>query len=372
MPSCAAIERRPLWPANPPPMRAWSRPGLEVALVVDDEDRVRLELVERRRGLHRAAGLVHVRLGLQQADAVLVDADVGELAGELAAPRAAVPARELVHDHVADVVAVALVLATRVAETDHQQVERRGTFAPTPRQAHGQPSVGVFAASAAPSAASPSAAGSSPSAAASSPSATSSTSGSSTRVGCVTLASTVSSGSSRKVTPAGAAISERRIESPMPQRRDVDLDVLRHLERQRLDVDLVRHLGEHAALLDAGRLADERDHDGGLDRLVEPDLLEVDVRDRAAHLVALVVLEDRRVLAAAVDGDVEHDVAAGRGRQRGAQLALADRDRDGLGAAVEDARNDALLAQAPGFGGSEDGPLGNLELDALSCHGAPV
>ena len=106
--------------------------------------------------------------------------------------------------------------------------------------------------------------------------------------------------------------------------------MLRHLERQCLDVDLVRHLGEHAALLDTDRVADERDDDGGLDRLVEPDLLEVDVRDRAAHLVALVVLEDRRVLAAAVDGDVQHDVAAGRSGQRGAQLALADGDRDGL------------------------------------------
>ena len=99
-----------------------------------------------------------------------------------------------------------------------------------------------------------------------------------------------------------------------------------HLERQRLDVDLVRDLGEHAALLDADGLADERDHDRGLDRLVEPDLLEVDVRDRAADLVALVVLEDRRVLAAAVDGDVEHDV---RCRPRVVSAARSSRSPTG-------------------------------------------
>ena len=45
-------------------------------------------------------------------------------------------------------------------------------------------------------------------------------------------------------------------------------------------------------------------------------------------LVALVVLEDRRVLAAAVDRDVEHDVAPARPSAR-AQLALADGDRAG-------------------------------------------
>jgi hypothetical protein len=46
-----------------------------------------------------------------------------------------VPPRELIDDHEADVVPVALVLAPRIAEADDQQVERRGAFAPTPRQA---------------------------------------------------------------------------------------------------------------------------------------------------------------------------------------------------------------------------------------------
>jgi hypothetical protein len=35
-----------------------------------------------------------------------------------------VPARELVHDHRADVVAVAFVLAARIAQPDDEQVER--------------------------------------------------------------------------------------------------------------------------------------------------------------------------------------------------------------------------------------------------------
>ena len=51
--------------------------------------------------------------------------------------------------------------------------------------------------------------------------------------------------------------------------------------RQRLDVELARDLLQHAALLDARRLADELHRDRRVDRLVEPNLVEVDVRDRA-------------------------------------------------------------------------------------------
>jgi len=46
-------------------------------------------------------------------------------ARELRAPGAAVAAGELVRDHRADVVTVALVLAARVAQPDDEQVERR-------------------------------------------------------------------------------------------------------------------------------------------------------------------------------------------------------------------------------------------------------
>jgi len=42
-----------------------------------------------------------------------------------------VPARKLVDDQPAGVVAVALVLAARVAEADDQEVERRGRCAST-------------------------------------------------------------------------------------------------------------------------------------------------------------------------------------------------------------------------------------------------
>ena len=55
------------------------------------------------------------------------------------------------------------------------------------------------------------------------------------------------------------------------------------LERQRLDAELALHLREHAALLDAGRLADQLDRDLRLDRLVEANLVQVDVRDPAAE-----------------------------------------------------------------------------------------
>ena len=84
-----------------------------------------------------------------------------------------------------------------------------------------------------------------------------------------------------------------------------------------------------------------------VDRLVEPDLLQVDVRDAAAHLVHLVLLEDRGVRrAAAVDLDVEDRVQAGRAGQRAPELALGDEIATGSPRAVEDAGDEALLAQA--------------------------
>src|SRR5207237_8030075 len=98
---------------------------LEVAFVVDHEHLARVELVEPCGGAHRASRLVHVRLGLQERELVSVETDLRELSGELRAPCAAVPARELVDDEIADVVAVARVLAARVPEPDDEQVERR-------------------------------------------------------------------------------------------------------------------------------------------------------------------------------------------------------------------------------------------------------
>ena len=131
-PSRPAIERRPLWPARPPPRRAWSRPDVEIDLVVDDEQAVdRRPCRTRSRRLDRAARVVHVRVGLEQREAPAVEAHLGEPAAELALERAVVTARELVDDHPADVVPVTLVLAARVSEPDDEQVERRGRLAPT-------------------------------------------------------------------------------------------------------------------------------------------------------------------------------------------------------------------------------------------------
>src|SRR5205807_4014634 len=98
---------------------------LEIALVVDHEHLAGLELVEARRCAHGAPRLVHERLGLQQRDLVAVEADLGKLSRELRARGAAVPACELVGDEIADVVAVARVLAPGVPEPDDEQVERR-------------------------------------------------------------------------------------------------------------------------------------------------------------------------------------------------------------------------------------------------------
>ena len=86
-------------------------------------------------------------------------------------------------------------------------------------------------------------------------------------------------------------------------------------------------------------------------------------------LSLLVLLEHRRVRLAAVDDDVEHGVQAAARRQRAAQVALGDRDRDRLLAAVEDARDQALAAQAPRLGRAEDGTVLDHQFDALSSHG---
>jgi hypothetical protein len=108
--------------------------------------------------------------------------------------------------------------------------------------------------------------------------------------------------------------------------------------------------------------------DRGLDRPVEPHLVQVDVRDVAAHRMALVVLEDRRMDGRlAFDDDVEHGVQAGVRVEGGAERALLDHDRARSGLAVEHARDQALLAQAPRLGRAE--PLTFLDLEAKSVSG---
>ena len=103
----------------------------EVDLVVHDSDLLGRELEEPGGRGERVAGEVHVGLGLQERQLQLPDADLGQLAGELGAEGAVVAPRQLVDDHPPRVVPVARVLAARVAETDDEQVQRRGALAPT-------------------------------------------------------------------------------------------------------------------------------------------------------------------------------------------------------------------------------------------------
>ena len=190
--------------------------------------------------------------------------------------------RELVDDHPAGVVARGCVLAARVAETGDEQVERRGVLAPT-EEAHGSASSAVPAS---PARARPRrrlALGlrsglalrrSSPS---SSLLAFLEPRAPRPRVGTVTVASTVSGIVEAASRPRERRGRTARSVSPISSRLTSSSISLGHLHRQRLDVYLARDLREHAALLDAGALADELDDDRGLDRLVEPDLLQVDV-----------------------------------------------------------------------------------------------
>ena len=79
-------------PGEPAAERGLQPALLEVDVVVDDEHRLRRRLEEPRGGADRAARLVHVRLGLEEREPRAVEPHLRELAGELRAPRAAVPA----------------------------------------------------------------------------------------------------------------------------------------------------------------------------------------------------------------------------------------------------------------------------------------
>ena len=75
---------------------------------MDDDDLPGVELVEMRRRLHGAAGIVHVGLGLQQHDLLAGDLAFGDEAVEAAAPGPeAMAADDRVHRHEADIVPVA-------------------------------------------------------------------------------------------------------------------------------------------------------------------------------------------------------------------------------------------------------------------------
>ena len=128
-PSSRLSDFRPLWPASPPPSRGADLAERQVDLVVQHEHAVEVELERAARRAGGAAGLVHVRLRLQQRDAraARAGAALGQLAGELLLGAREIPAaRELVGDLEADVVRRLGVAGPGVAEPDDQPVDRCG------------------------------------------------------------------------------------------------------------------------------------------------------------------------------------------------------------------------------------------------------
>src|SRR5829696_6478216 len=179
----------------------------QVDLVVDHEHAVEVELVRAARRTDRAPGVVHVRLRLEHRDARTArpGAPLAQLAGELLARLRQVPARDQrVRDLEADVVRRRGVAAAGVPEADDQPVDRgrREELQDSPEADCSASS--PVSPSACASAASPSAASPSPTSSVS----VSISSGSGSRDGGVTVASTVSSGSSSSVTPAGGVSCE--------------------------------------------------------------------------------------------------------------------------------------------------------------------
>ena len=148
------------------------------------------------------------------------------------------------------------------------------------------------------------------------------------------------------MTPRGGLIASSVTVSPISIVGDVVLDRVGDVAGQRLDGELARDLLEHAALLDAGRVlgADQLEHHGGADRLVEADPQQVDVHRLAGDRMADELLDHDRRGCGAVDAQLEHRAGVG---ERVAQHARVDLERDRvLAAAVDDAGDVAGAAQA--------------------------
>ncbi len=147
--------------------------------------------------------------------------------------------------------------------------------------------------------------------------------------------------------------------------RDVVDDRVRDRGRKRFDVQLARDLLEHATGLHARRVLDTRqlEHDGRVDLLREVDAQQVDVHRRARDRVTLVVLQHDRRLRCALERE-RHDRSAVRERE--AQLACVDLEGKRLAfAAVDDAGDEALAAEAARGTRSLDGAGGNGECGCL-------
>ena len=110
--------------------------------------------------------------------------------------------------------------------------------------------------------------------------------------------------------------------------------------------------------------------DRRVDRLVEPDLAQVDVRDRAADRILLVLGEDRGMdCLLPLDDDVEDRVQPRRARHRRPKLALGDDDRARVTLPVQDAGDQPLRAKAPGAARADVLALAHFELQPVSRHG---
>ena len=96
--------------------------GLEVELVVDNEDFLRLDFIKRGNGLHGLAGEVHIGLRLEQADFAAGAGTADEVAEEfpVVLPMAVPLLGELVEQPEAGVVAGIFVFGAGVAEADDE------------------------------------------------------------------------------------------------------------------------------------------------------------------------------------------------------------------------------------------------------------
>ena len=127
------------------------------------------------------------------------------------------------------------------------------------------------------------------------------------------------------------------------QVRYVDLELGRHLHRQRFERQELKRLHERAAERGAGGLADEHDPRLAVDQPGQVDLVEVDVQQVVGHGVALDLAEDdRERVRAAVDLHLDDRVAVNR-TEDALQLKDGGLERDGgLTAGVDVAGQDAL------------------------------
>ena len=100
--------------------------------------------------------------------------------------------------------------------------------------------------------------------------------------------------------------------------------------------------------------------------------MEVDVRERSAQRMLLVLLQHRvmrRLLA--LDDDIDDGVQARGAREGDAEVTLADHDRAGMTLPVENAGNEPLPTQPSRVprAGLRRSALAHLECDPVVGHG---